>query len=112
MIYFYNQSIAVGTTNSVKHFMGSTNGPTPLIANPSLAIFVKGATDDVSVILQAAVVPTPTDQIVTLVDADFIDVKTYAADTVDNIPSLNGMWVRFQVVNSSGSAAPVTCLLE
>lgn len=115
MIYFYNQVIyANSIVTSVQHYIGSTNSTAPLMTNPIQALLVKGATDNITVTLQAAVVPTPVDQSVQPVNSDFINVTngTYNSDTTAAFPSLNGMWVRFQVNNTTGVPANVTCLLE
>lgn len=112
MIYFYNESIATGTHYSVIHYIGSTNAPAPLMTNPTQACFINGAAANVVITLQAAVIPTPVNQDVTPLAGDWIDVQVFTNPQVFDALSLNGMWVRFKIVNSSGSPASVTCSLE
>lgn len=109
---FYNTEIDVGTTYSFKKFMGGSNTATPLIANPTQSLFIKGATSTLQVTLQLAAVPTPIDQSVTPLSTDWIDKATYTADTVTTFASLNGLWVRFRVINSGGAPAPITVCME
>lgn len=113
MFYFSKEIVANGdTVVSFMHYIGSTNAPVPLITIPTVATFVKGAAVDVTVTLEVAAIPTLTDQSIQPVDADFIVAKTYNADAICTVPSLNGMWIRFRVVNSSGGNATITCLAE
>lgn len=111
MIYFYNDSRATGTTYSFIQWLGSTNAPSPLSANPTQCCAVSGATVDITIVLQAAVTPTPVNQNVTPLEGDWFDVQTFNNSQVFDAPSLNGLWVRFKVINSSGSAAPVSAML-
>jgi hypothetical protein len=113
MIYFCNSSISANTIiNSTAHYVGGTNSASSLMTNPTQALFIKGASVGVTVTLQAAVVLTPLNQNITLTDADFIEVGTYTADIITSFPSLNGMWLRFHINNTTGADALVTCSLE
>lgn len=114
MIYLYKESIPEATVfASNMHYIGSTNAPAPLMTNPTLCLFVKGAAADTTVSLQVAVVPTPVDQSVFPDEEDFINYEAaYVADTIKSIGSLNGCWVRFIVNNTALAAVEVTCMLE
>jgi|GEM_PF-5856767 hypothetical protein len=109
---YYNTEIPVGTQYSWKKFIGGNNTAAPLTGIPTQCLFIKGATATLQVTLQTAAVLTPVDQQVTILDTDWIDKTTYTADTVTDIPTLNGLWVRFKVINSGGSPAPLTVCME
>lgn len=112
MNYYYNSDIAIGTNTSFEHFIGDSNSAQSLIANPTQCLFIKGATATLTVKLQAAAPPTPKNQQVVIDPNDWMDIGTYTADTYTTFPSLNGLWVRFQVINSGSGPAPITISLE
>ncbi len=112
MIFYYNTSVAAMTTvNSVNKYVGNGNAANSLIANPAQCLLINGATTDITVKLQAAAVPTPTNQVVTILSGDWVDIATYTTNTYTTFPSLNGLWVRFVVHNNTGSPAPITVSL-
>lgn len=110
-IIFTGEVPANTTVYSYVMYVGAGNVTSALIGNPTQAVFVKGATSQITITLQAAVILTPRNQSIQPIDSDYITVTNgvYNQDTTASFPSLNGMWLRFQVQNASGNAAVVTC---
>lgn len=106
----YNEIVATGDTYTQADYVGQTNATAPLQGNNQQCLFIKGASAGVSVKLEVAYHPTSANQLVPPVDADFIAYGTYTTDTVLAIPSINGLWYRFHIINS-GAASPITCFL-
>ncbi len=112
MLAVFKQTVAAGDTYISPHvYIGDTNSAAPLMTIPIQSVFIKGATSTVTVSLEAAFIFTPVDQSVQPVDADYVNVQTYTTDGVTNGASLNGLWVRFKIVNGSGTSAIVTSAL-
>lgn len=106
----YNQNMAAGDTYTAPSYIGQSNVQAPLQGYNQLCLFVKGATSTLKAVLQVAYVPCNIQQQPAPTDADFIDYATYAADTVAAIPTLNGLWYRFHIINT-GATAAITCHL-
>lgn len=110
MNLFYNTSIAAGATvYSSQIYQGESNVSMPTVGQPAICIFTQGASDGLTVVLQAAATPNGARQ--PPLNTDWVDVLTLTSDEITNNLSLNGLWLRFAVTNSGATAAPITISL-